>query len=118
MLIELELNSNDSEALLRHCAEYRANTGDFREDSRLADALEALACAIKDAVERQHLNDEAMVMIDPALLEAAVGLFQERALAINWLSKPMRALDGKRPLDVSVEEALTLIRRLEHGVFA
>lgn len=118
MLIELELNSNDSAALLQHCAEYRPSTGDFLEDSRLTDALASLADAIKAAAEAKRLNDQTVEMIDPELLEVAIGLFQDRALAINWLSKPMRALDGKRPLDVSVEQALTLIRRLEHGIFA
>ncbi len=29
MLIELDLNTNDAEALLRHCSEHRPNCGDF-----------------------------------------------------------------------------------------
>ncbi|WP_415761607.1 hypothetical protein [Pseudomonas sp. CP4] len=50
MLIELELNRNDAEALLRHCDAYEPNSGDYREDSRLADALETLASAIRESM--------------------------------------------------------------------
>lgn len=49
MLIELDLNQNDKDALLRHCQSYIPASGDAREDRRLADALEALAQAIEDA---------------------------------------------------------------------
>lgn len=60
MLIELELNRNDAEALLRHCDAYEPNSGDYREDSRLADALETLASAI-----RESMNKESMEPVDP-----------------------------------------------------
>ncbi|MBK4987596.1 hypothetical protein IAE39_000131 [Pseudomonas sp. S37] len=43
MLIQLDLNTNDCEALLRHCQSFRPESGDAREDRRLADALEELA---------------------------------------------------------------------------
>lgn len=49
MHIELDLNQNDAEALLRHCAEHKPGTGDRREDSRLRDALEALREALLKA---------------------------------------------------------------------
>lgn len=50
MLIELDLSHNDAEALLRHCAEYQPDSGDFRENARLRDGLEALADAIHEAM--------------------------------------------------------------------
>lgn len=53
MFIELDLNRNDAEALLRHCAEHKPNTGDRREDARLIDALEALKDAISKALADQ-----------------------------------------------------------------
>ncbi len=118
MQIELELNLNDAESLLRHCSDCQPGSGDPREDSRLADALEALTFAIEEAMRRAFSSDRSMEMIDQKLLEAAVGLFQDKALAVGWLSRPLRALGGKRPLDVSVEEALALIGRLEHGIVA
>jgi hypothetical protein len=53
-MIELDLNTNDSEALLRHCQSFRPSSSDGREDRRLAEALEAL----QEALER-HLHPEA-----------------------------------------------------------
>lgn len=49
MHIQLELNHNDRDALLRHCQQFVPSSGDAREDARLADALEALAAALNDA---------------------------------------------------------------------
>lgn len=115
MLIELDLNTNDAESLLQHCTGYHPSSGDCRENSRLSDALDALAFAIRDAINAKHLIDGLTEMIDPQLLDAAISLFGSKALAINWLSKPMRALGGKRSLDVDLKEALALIGRLEHG---
>lgn len=48
MHIELDLNINDGEALLHHCQTFRPQSGDAREDRRLADALAQLAEAIAD----------------------------------------------------------------------
>ena len=42
MHIQLDLNRNDRDALLRHCQEFVPDSGDTREDARLAEALEAL----------------------------------------------------------------------------
>lgn len=64
MLIELELNINDTEALLRHCADYQPDSGDFREDSRLAEALEALMLAIKDSMSAERSSHQALEMIE------------------------------------------------------
>ena len=55
MLVELDLNHNDAEALLRHCEEYQPGSGDFREDARLRDALETLAAAIYGAMRAEKV---------------------------------------------------------------
>jgi hypothetical protein len=52
-MIEMDLNTNDAEALLRHCQGFRPLSGDGREDRRLSEALEAL----QEALER-HLHPE------------------------------------------------------------
>lgn len=49
MLIEFDLNNNDSEALLRHCQSFTPSSGDPRENRRLEDALETLQEALKVA---------------------------------------------------------------------
>jgi hypothetical protein len=118
MMIELDLNTNDSEALLRHCTGCQPNSGDAHEDSRLADALQTLAFAIKDSMKAKHPLDQSAGMTDPKLLEAAVSLFGDEALACRWLSRPVRAVGGKAPSDVDVEAALALVTRLEHGFLA
>lgn len=46
MLIQLDLNRNDRDALLRHCQEFVPESG----DARLAEALEALIAALEDAI--------------------------------------------------------------------
>ena len=50
-MIELDLNTNDTEALLRHCQSFKPNSGDAREDRRLADALETLKEALQGHLE-------------------------------------------------------------------
>jgi len=49
MHVELDLNRNDLEALLRHCEAFKPASGDPREDQRLADALETLEEALRVA---------------------------------------------------------------------
>lgn len=51
MHIQLDLNHNDRDALLRHCQTFLPNSGDAREDARLVDAMEALATALTEAGE-------------------------------------------------------------------
>lgn len=46
MHIQLDLNHNDRDALLRHCQVFVPCSGDAREDARLTDTLEALASAL------------------------------------------------------------------------
>jgi len=52
-MIVFDLNTNDAESLLRHAEEFRPESGDAREDSRLREALlelkEALAQHLKDS---------------------------------------------------------------------
>lgn len=50
MHIQLDLNRNDRDALLRHCQEFVPDSGDAREDVRLSEALEALIAALEDAI--------------------------------------------------------------------
>ncbi|MDY1046963.1 antitoxin Xre/MbcA/ParS toxin-binding domain-containing protein [Pseudomonas coleopterorum] len=116
MLIELELNTNSMQALLRHCTEHQPDSDDFRENARVREALEALASAINDAMSPTRSGETSTVAIEPQLLAAAVAAFGEEALAIQWLSRPLKILGNKRPLDVPVEDALTLAARLAHGM--
>ncbi|CAB5646591.1 hypothetical protein D3C76_1476740 [compost metagenome] len=53
MLVELDLNQNDRNALLRHCQTFIPASGDPREDRRLRDALETLAAALEEADTRE-----------------------------------------------------------------
>lgn len=115
MLIEFDLNHNDAQALLHHCTEHKPNSEDFRENSRLRGALETLAEAINDAMSPMEASPESSETIDPQVLDAAVAIFGDKKSAVDWLSKPLRALDAKRPRDVSIVHALTLLARIEHG---
>jgi hypothetical protein len=54
MHIELDLNHNDRDALLRHCQTFVPGSGDAREDGRLADALEALCAALSEASQTEQ----------------------------------------------------------------
>ncbi|WP_341533493.1 hypothetical protein [Pseudomonas viridiflava] len=76
MLIELELNTNDAEALLRHSDAHQPDSGDVREDSRWRDALETLACAVR---ERMSVKGT----VDPRVLEAATAMFGNAAFQSN-----------------------------------
>lgn len=115
MLIELDLNHNDAQALLHHCTEHQPNSEDFRDDARLREDLEILATPINDAMSPRKEYPESSETIDPEVLDAAMALFGDKKSAVDWLSKPMRALGEKRPRDVSIEHTLTLIARIEHG---
>ncbi|THF34456.1 DUF2384 domain-containing protein [Pseudomonas atacamensis] len=115
MLIQLDLNMNDAQALLHHCNEYQPNSGDLREDARLKESLETLVAALGDAISTSHERVDSRETIDPQLLDAALRLFGDKERASEWLSRPMRALGYKSPKDAPIEEALTLIGRLEHG---
>lgn len=115
MLIEFDLNHNEAQALLHHCTEHRPNSDDFRENARLREALETLADAINDAMSPSKGGQELSEAIDPRVLDAAMALLGDEKSAVDWLSKPLRALGSKRPRDVPVEHVLTLLARIEHG---
>jgi uncharacterized protein (DUF2384 family) len=55
-----------------------------------------------------------MEKIDPVLLEAAIRVFGDEALAMHWLMTA-HALADKRPVDATVEDALDSLARLEHS---
>ncbi len=54
MVIQLDLNYNDSDALLRHCQTFTPKTDDPREDQRLRDALDAIVEAMQEASQNPH----------------------------------------------------------------
>jgi hypothetical protein len=56
-MITLDLNTNDSEALLHHCRTFTPASDDVRENFRLADFLEELANAISRHLEK-NLHEE------------------------------------------------------------
>lgn len=115
MLIQFDLNVNDAEALMRHCAGHEPNSRDFRENARIREALETLGVALEDAMSPKQEALEPSETIDPELLGAAMGLFGDKAKAMNWLCTPLQVLGKKSPKEVSVAAALALIARLEHG---
>lgn len=45
-MIEFNMNTNDSEALLRHCESFVPTSGDHRDNRRLEAALESLREAL------------------------------------------------------------------------
>lgn len=57
------------------------------------------------------------------LIKAATDLFAgDEHSAAEWLNKPAKALNGRRPIDMTNSDAelrlaLDLIGRLQHGVF-
>ncbi|MBI6768640.1 MULTISPECIES: antitoxin Xre/MbcA/ParS toxin-binding domain-containing protein [Pseudomonas syringae group] len=115
MLIEFDLNLNDAQALLHHCTEHLPSSNDFRENARLKEALETLAEAINDAMSQKEASHESSETTDPRVLDAAMAIFGEKKSAVVWLSTPLKALGGKRPRDVPIEQALTLLARIENG---
>ncbi len=54
-MIELDLNANDCEALIRHCESFVPTGDDPREKRRLQDALETLREALVS-----HLNEPTL----------------------------------------------------------
>ncbi|WP_236192383.1 MULTISPECIES: hypothetical protein [Pseudomonas] len=55
MLVELDLNTNDLEALLRHARGFHPEIDDARERQRLIDALDQLADALEMALGQSQL---------------------------------------------------------------
>ena len=52
-MIELDLNTNDAEALLRHAESFKPASDDAREDRRLEAALDALRAALTTHLQRE-----------------------------------------------------------------
>ena len=57
-------------------------------------------------------------MVETTLQDHAIRVFGNESLAMKWLAKPVRELDGKRPIDVDISAALALLACLEHGFAA
>lgn len=64
MLIQFDLNQNDLDALLRHCQSFQPDSGDAREDRRLADALEVVAEALMSPCQEPQtvLSDTGTIL--------------------------------------------------------
>ena len=50
-------------------------------------------------------------------------VFEDRDFASQWIETPRRALNGKKPIELSktdagLSEVLDLLGRIEHGVFS
>lgn len=45
--LDLQLSTNDAEALWHHCQDFKPASGDAREDRRLESALDALRDALR-----------------------------------------------------------------------
>ena len=60
-MIVFDLNTNDTEALLRHVEAFEPNSGDAREDARLRDALLELRTALVSYLE----EPEALATPEP-----------------------------------------------------
>ena len=54
-------------------------------------------------------------MAETTLRDYAIRVFGNESLAQKWLTKPVRELDGKCPIDVDTKAASELLARLEHG---
>jgi antitoxin CcdA len=50
--------------------------------------------------------------------EAALRLWGDQARTIQWLTKPVQALNGKRPVNADTQDVLDFIGRLENGYCA
>lgn len=54
-------------------------------------------------------------MKETSLRDYAIRVIGNESLTQKWLTKPVRELDGKRPIDVDNNAASKLLARLEHG---
>jgi putative toxin-antitoxin system antitoxin component (TIGR02293 family) len=108
--------SADSFDQLRQCLNLSANTLSkiVQISKRTLDRRRATGRLTTDESERifriAQVNDMAMAV------------FGSQQKAENWLKKPARGLGGKIPLEYSdthlgAHEVITLLGRIEHGVF-
>ncbi|MFJ2385886.1 hypothetical protein [Pseudomonas koreensis] len=56
-MIIFDLNTNDTEALLRHVDAFNPDSGDAREDTRLREALLELKEALISHLDNQNIPD-------------------------------------------------------------
>lgn len=56
-MIEFDLNTNDSETLLRHCESFVPESDDPREKRRLLAGLEALRVALIEHLSQDHSSE-------------------------------------------------------------
>jgi putative toxin-antitoxin system antitoxin component (TIGR02293 family) len=67
---------------------------------------------------RQSVVSESLDMV----LERAVEVIGDRERAYSWFGRPVKALKGATPISMlstpdGVQQVLTVLGRLEHGVF-
>ncbi|QBF26596.1 hypothetical protein EXN22_13160 [Pseudomonas tructae] len=87
---------------MHHCADHQPDTGDLKENARLA---EALASAINDAMSPEPACGESTTTIDPQLLREAIALFgTKRFHSGTALLSPMTCTEHRRPPPGSVAE--------------
>ncbi|WP_108650883.1 type II RES/Xre toxin-antitoxin system antitoxin [Dongshaea marina] len=81
-----------------------------------------LARRLEQGVLKPDESDRVVRFI--RVFDRATELFNgDRALAMNWLKEPARALGGKTPVELMTSESgaievFDLIGRIEHGVFS
>lgn len=109
--VSLRINAD----LLEKAAKLEVNLSTMLEQA-LIDAITQLQCEPGPEGSREAEACSSVEMIDPVILAAAIQLFGNEPRAVEWLSRPTRALGVKRPVDAKVEQVLELIARLEHGL--
>jgi uncharacterized protein (DUF2384 family) len=57
------------------------------------------------------------VQIDPKVYEKALDVLESRDVAERWLHTPKLALDGRRPIDADLAEVISLLNKIEHGIY-
>lgn len=57
------------------------------------------------------------VQLDPKVYEKALAVFESREAADRWLHTPKLALEGRRPIDSEPAEVISLLNKIEHGIY-
>ena len=52
------------------------------------------------------------------LVSAATATFEDRSVALRWLSRPCRTLGGQVPIECPPDQVINILGRIEHGVFS
>lgn len=109
--VSLSINAD----LLAKAAKLDVNLSALLERA-LIEAITQRQCEAGPEGRRKAEACSSVETTDPVLLTAAIQLFGNELRAVEWLSRPTRALGDKRPVDAEVEQVLELITRLEHGL--